>query len=68
MHYLKEIERIHVVHLSKTQVYLEILGELPRALETKVKIDYKLPYVIRQLSEVNHPILRGSFESLIVRK
>ncbi|RDX76290.1 hypothetical protein CR513_43733, partial [Mucuna pruriens] len=49
-HYLEETTRIHGVPLSKTRVYLKILRELPGALETKVKIDYKLPYVIRQLS------------------
>ncbi|RDY06675.1 hypothetical protein CR513_09302, partial [Mucuna pruriens] len=40
-HYLEETTRIHGVPLSRTQVYLKILGDLPGALETKVKIDYK---------------------------
>ncbi|RDY05931.1 PHD finger protein ALFIN-LIKE 2, partial [Mucuna pruriens] len=32
----------------KTRVYVEILGELIGALMTKVKIDYKLPYVFTE--------------------
>ncbi|RDX87663.1 hypothetical protein CR513_30839, partial [Mucuna pruriens] len=39
--YFQEI-KIREPKALETRVYLEILGELPRALETMVKIDYKL--------------------------
>ncbi|RDY05294.1 hypothetical protein CR513_10891, partial [Mucuna pruriens] len=54
MHYLKEIARIY--------------GELSKTLETKIKIDYKLPYVIRQNKVVvgGAPIFDGVFFNVCV--